>query len=104
MKDNTKYYLSLVFLVFSFLALNGQSVSRKEMKYKPINLDEAVLQLAKILPDTTQQQILSMTEDEFLEVSHFGLGMSIRNSWRLWRGGKLADYFKSKGIFHPDDM
>ena len=104
MNDNVKYYLTLTILFFSFFALNGQNVSRKEMRYKPVNLEEAVLQLTKILPDTTQQKIFSMTEDEFLGGSHFGLGMWIRNNWRLWRGGKLANEFKSKGIFHPDDM
>jgi hypothetical protein len=45
-----------------------------------------------------------MTEEEFLVDSHFGLGMWIRNNWRLWRGGKLANDLKSKGIFHPDEM
>jgi len=99
-----KYYLTLTILFFSFLALHGQNVSREEMKYKPVNLEEAVLQLTKILPDTTQQKILSMTEDEFLAGSHFGLGMWIRNNWSLWRGGELVNEFKSKGIFHPDDM
>ena len=99
-----KYYLTLTILFFSFLVLNGQNASRKEMRYKPVNLEEAVNQLTKILPDTTKQKILAMTEDEFLAGSHFGLGMWIRNNWRLWRGGKLANEFKSKGIFHPDDM
>ncbi|MCL2098351.1 MAG: hypothetical protein FWH23_06295 [Bacteroidales bacterium] len=102
MKNNMKYYLTLAILLFLCLALNGQNVSRKEMKYKPVNLEEAVIQLTKILPDTTQQKVLSMTENEFLAGSHFGLGMWIRNNWRLWRGGKLANEFKSKGIFHPD--
>lgn len=99
-----KYYLTLIISVFSFLALSGQEVSKKEIKYKPINLEEAVIQLTKILPDTTQQKILSMTEDEFLGGSHFGLGMWIRNNWGLWRGGELAKEFNHKGIFHPDDM
>ena len=100
-----KHHLTLiVFLLFSLYSLNGQNISRKELRYKPINLDEAVLQLTKILPDTTQQQVLSMTEEEFIAETHFGLGMLIRNNWRLWRGGKLANEFKSKGIFHPDDM
>ena len=103
-KQKMKYYLTLGILLFSFLALNGQNVSRKEMRYKPVNLEEAVLQLTRILPDTTQQNIHSMTEDEFLVGSHFGMGMWIRNNWKLWRGGQLADYFKTKGIFHPDDM
>jgi hypothetical protein len=30
--------------------------------------------------------------------------MWIRNNWRLWRGGELANEFIYKGIFHPDDM
>jgi len=99
-----KYYLTLTILFFSFLALNGQEVSKAEMKYKPANLEEAVIQLTKILPDTTQQEVLSMTEKEFLGGSHFGLGMWIRNNWGLWRGGELAKEFNTKGIFHPDDM
>jgi uncharacterized protein YpbB len=66
MRDYMKYYLTLTILFFSFLVLNGQSVSRKEMRYKPVNLEEAVLQLAKIISDTTQHKILLMTEDEFL--------------------------------------
>jgi len=99
-----KYYLTLTILLFSFLVLSGQEVSRAEMKYKPTNLEEAVIQLTKILPDTTQQKILLMTEQEFLGGSHFGLGMWIRNNWGLWRGGELAKEFKAKGIFHPDDM
>jgi len=99
-----KYYLTLTILLFSFLALNGQEVSKAKMKHKPANLEEAVTQLKKILPDTTQQKVLSMTEEEFLGGSHFGLGMWIRNNWGLWRGGELAKEFNAKGIFHPDNM
>ncbi len=99
-----KHYLTLTVLLFSFLALNGQEVSKAEMKYKPANLEEAVIQLTKILPDKTQQEVFSMTEEEFLGGSHFGLGMWIRNNWELWRGGELAKEFNAKGIFHPDDM
>ncbi len=99
-----KHFLILSFLLLSFFGLNGQEISKKELKYKPVNLDEAVVQLSKVLPDSTQKEIISMTESEFIAGSHFGVGMWIRNNWGLWRGGELADYFKSKGIFHPDDM
>ena len=95
-----KHHLILTILFFSFLTLSGQ----EEMKNKPTNLKEAVIQLTKTLPDSTQQKVLSMTEDEFLVGSHFGLGMWIRNNWGLWRGGTLAKDFNDKGIFHPDDM
>lgn len=82
----------------------GQGNSRSGQRYKPKNLDEAVLQLSKILHDTTKQKIFVMTEEQFLGESHRGLGMWIRNSWALWKGGKLSKYFNSIGIFHPDDM
>ena len=104
MRNYMKYYLTLIILLFSFLALNGQKVSKEEMKDKPINIEEAVIQLTKILSDTTQQKILSMTEYEFTVNSHFGLGLWIRNNWGLWQGGELAEDFNNKGIFHPDDM
>ena len=99
-----KYYLTFTILLFSFLALNGQSVSREDVIHSPANLEEAVFHLMKIMPDSSQQNILLMSEDDFIAGSHFRLGMWIRNNWRLWRGGQLANDFKSRGIFHPDDM
>lgn len=36
---------------------------------------------------------------------HFSLGMHIRNTWGLWKGGNdLTNYFNSIGIYHADDM
>jgi len=104
MQNNFGKTTILVFLLLSFLALNGQNVSRRDIRHRPANLEEAVFHLMKILPDSTQQNVLLMSEDEFLANSHFGLGMWIRNNWRLWRGGQLANDFKFRGIFHPDDM
>jgi len=98
-----KNYLILAFLFLSIFVLNGQNYSKKELRYKPENLEEAVQQLIKILPDTTQQKVLSMTENEFVSGSHFGLGMWIRNSWINWGKRKLSKYFESIGIFHYDD-
>jgi len=99
-----KHYLIISVLLLLHLGLYGQGISKKELKYKPVNLDEAVLQLIKILPDTTQQSFFSMDENEFFMNTHMGLGLWIRNNWGLWKGGKLANYFKSKKIFHPDNM
>ena len=28
----------------------------------------------------------------------------IRNEWKLWEGGKLAQWFYTKEIYHADDM
>lgn len=98
-----KNYLILAFLFLSIFVLNGQNYSKKELRYKPENLEEAVQQLIKILPDTTQQKVILMTEDEFVSKSHFGLGMWIRNNWINWGKRKLSKYFESIGIFHYDD-
>ena len=99
-----KRYLILAFLFLSIFALNGQNYTKKELRYKPVNLEEAVLQLTKILSDTTQQKILLMTEEEFLTGSHFGLGMWIRNNWIYWGKKQLSKYFESIGIFQADGM
>ena len=99
-----KHYLTLTILFFSLFVACGQSVSKEKQEHNPVSLEEAVIQLSKVLPDTTQQNILLMTEDEFTAGSHFGLGMWIRNNWIRRGGGELVDYFKSKEIFHPDDM
>ncbi|MCH5598099.1 DUF6794 domain-containing protein [Niabella ginsengisoli] len=82
----------------------GQQPPKADLKYKPKNLEEAISQLDKIHHDTTKQQILAMTEDQFIGNSHFGLGIWIRNNWRLWKDGDLSKYFNSIGIYHPDDM
>src|SRR5687767_14343986 len=91
-------------ILLTLSTVSGQEYSRKELRYKPINLNEAVEQLKKLHHDTTKQKIRSMNEDEFMGHTHFGFGMWIRNYWGLWKGKDLADYFNSIGIFHPDDM
>ncbi|MDA3882482.1 MAG: hypothetical protein PF481_04320 [Bacteroidales bacterium] len=97
-------YNILIIIFFTFSTVYGQDVSKKELNYKPINLEEAVNQLKIIHQDSTKQKIMEMSEDEFLAGAHFGLGMWIRNNWGLWKGQELAKYFNSIGIYHPDDM
>lgn len=94
---STFFYL---IIIFAF----GQGPSKADLKYKPKDLGEAILQLEKMHHDTTKQKILGMTEREFIGNSHFGLGMWMRNNWGLWKGGELAKHFNSIGIYHPDDM
>lgn len=93
-----------IFFQFLTIISPAQGNSKSGQRHKPKDLNEAVLQLEKILRDTVKQKILVMTEERFLEGSHRELGMWIRNNWALWRGGKLSRYFNSMEIFHPDDM
>lgn len=96
-------FLTIALYLVSF-GVFGQAFSKSELRYKPQNLNEAVLQLNKVHHDITKMQIIKMTEEQFSLSSHFGLGTWIRNKWRLWGNGKLSKYFKSIGVFHPDDM
>lgn len=95
--------LLLILLLFAFSPSFSQTGENKPA-HEPINLEEAVAQLKILHTDSTKQEILSMTEDEFLANAHMGLGMWMRNNWGLWGKKKLAGYFHSIGIHHPDDM
>jgi hypothetical protein len=95
-----------LFLIACFVAAAacGQTLSKADRNYQPQTLEEAVRQLQKILPDSLQQRFAAQTEAEFTARAHFGLGMWMRNNWRLWRAGPLAQHFNALGIHHPDDM
>ncbi len=93
--------LLLLFIgVLLTITLNAQN----KKNYKPKNLEEAITQLDILFLDSTKNQIIDLSEQEFLARTHFFTGMWIRNNWGLWRGGKLAKYFNNLGIYHPDDM
>jgi hypothetical protein len=71
----------------------------------PNNMDEAMIALERVLPNETINEIKNMSEEDFVAQAHFGLGMWIRNNWKLWTGTSPMDwYFYKRGIFHPDDM
>ncbi len=72
--------------------------------YIPIDLEDCFIQIDKILPDSTRNSLLALTEDEFSTRLHMGFGMWMRNNWGLWKGSRLSKYFNNKGIYHPDDM
>tara|TARA_B110001450_G_C17525890_1_gene442550 strand:- start:87 stop:824 length:738 start_codon:yes stop_codon:yes gene_type:complete len=100
-----KNHIITFFILLSFVAkINAQEFSKNEIKYKPKNLNESINQLNKIHNDSIKSQIRNMTEKEFTANSHFGLGLSIRNNWKLWKKSELSKSFNKIGIYHPDDM
>ena len=72
--------------------------------YIPIDLNDCFKQMDSFWADSIKLQIREMTEDEFTAKAHFGIGMWLRNNWRLWGDSRLSKYFNDLGIFHPDDM
>lgn len=72
--------------------------------YIPKNLDECYIELNTILDKKKINEIKLMSEKEFTINSHFELGLWLRNNWGLWKGTRLYNFFKTKGILHPDDI
>ena len=77
--------------------------SSKYKVYVPVNLEECFVELKKMLHPELINEMRRGTEDDMIRYHH-GLGMWIRNNWGLWGGSRLAKYFNSLGLFHPDDM
>ncbi len=98
---NLLIFVILHGLVFSSLA---QEPTRKDWKYKPVDLEDAIKHLNKLTDDSSKIWIMNLEENEYVGQVHFSQGRWIRNKWHLWKGGELSDYFNSLGIEHPDDM
>ena len=82
------------------------SPPEKDSKYRvyvPKDLEDCFVELKKMLPSKLMKKIKSREEFNIAEYHH-GLGTWIRNSWGLWGGSRLRDYFQNIGIHHPDDM
>ena len=90
-------------------ALEGERINptpdpkSKYKVYVPINLDDAFVELKKMLPPKVQKEMQEGAEEEMIQY-HMGLGRWMRNNWGLWGGSRLAEYFNNLGIHHPDDM
>ena len=74
-----------------------------EGEYIPVDLEDAIRVLERDLSPGHLAFIRdSLSED--MSRLHFGLGLGLRNKWGLWAGSRLATYFQSIAITHPDDM
>ncbi len=71
--------------------------------YVPENLEDTFKELEKMLSPELLKEMKEGKEQDMVRY-HMGLGMWIRNNWQLWSGGRLAKYFNSIRIYHPDDM
>ena len=120
MKTTLTIFNLILILIISNPDLQAQNKkSKKEIKqeyresvqkdsiegvYIPIDLNDCFKQLDSFWADSIKIQIREMSEDEFTAKSHFGIGLWMRNNWRLFGGSRLSKYFIDLSIFHPDDM
>jgi hypothetical protein len=71
--------------------------------YIPKDIEDAFKELDRMLTREFRDYFAKCPISDTLKY-HFGLGMWLRNNWGMWSGDRLASYFASIGIFHPDDM
>src|SRR5690606_13869140 len=73
--------------------------------YIPKDLNDALEYLTCTWTDKDKEDFKSKDEKIAVSELHMGTGQGIRNGWGLWqRKNSLYHYFKSKGVFHPDDI
>lgn len=83
--------------------LSGYAPTTITDRNLPSTLDEAIIQLKRTLSEEDLNHIKNGSEDD-LALLHHGFGTGLRNSWGLWSGSSLSQWFNKKGIDHPDDM
>ena len=74
-------------------------------RYK--TLEEAISGILSESPNLIEEIKQVKTEDHFISLSHFSLGMQLRNSLGLWatpQDSTLVKWFWDKGLTHADDM
>ena len=76
----------------------------KDVVYVPQDLEDALTELAKLLPPEQILELQDLSETEICQSSHFTLGAWMRSYWGLWSGSRLCAFFQSLGITHADDM
>lgn len=95
-----------IILLFVFGTVFSQNDCKDyKENYIPKNLKDAIEYLNCEWSESDKSEFKSKDESDAVTELHFGTGQGIRNGWELWKGkNRISKYFKSKGIFHPDDM
>lgn len=77
----------------------------EEQIYIPVDLEDAINEITKIAKENNwYNEASKMSEKSFIGNSHMGIGMWLRNNWKLWHGSPIATWFNNIGITHADDM
>jgi hypothetical protein len=71
--------------------------------YIPKDLDDCFAEFDKQWSPKQREEFRKKTENELIDY-HFGLGMWMRNNWRLWAGSRLQKYFAALGVPHPESI
>jgi len=106
-RQNTTMRLFIQLPILAFLPvwmIAGAAQSQTGETKIPQTLAEAHTALERLFTAQELAEIDRMKSEAEMVKYHFSLGMSIRNSWGLWRGSPLAKHLQELGFIHPDDM
>ena len=100
-----KKSITLIFLLVFGTVFSQDYCEKYKENYIPKNLNDAIEYLNCEWSEFDKTEFKNKEENSGVTELHFGTGMGIRNGWELWKGNnQISRFFKSKGIFHPDDM
>jgi len=95
----------IIILILPTFLLGQTDCEKYVEKYIPIDLNDAISYFECKWPEKDLNWFKNKEEQEAVAELHFGTGMSLRNSWKLWAGtSEISKYFRDLGINHPDDM
>jgi hypothetical protein len=67
-------------------------------------LDDATLQLDKLISEESKLKIKAIPEDSVCQQMHNRLGQWMILNWGFYGGSRISHYLRSAGITFPDDQ
>jgi hypothetical protein len=81
----------------------NQAKDRINGVYIPKTLDDAFVQLDKLVDPKSRATLLKVSEDDAAARLHFSLGRWMIVNWQFYEGSRFSNYLHSAGITFPDD-
>lgn len=72
--------------------------------YIPKNVEDAIIYLNNTIDSNSIAEFKNLAEETAVSIEHIGIGMWMRNKFRLWGKSRLQQYFEKYKIRHPDHM
>ncbi len=97
--------LQITIFLISIIGFSQSDCEKYSTEYIPVDLEEA-FSFFECNWSKEDLETFKNKEEKSAAISlHRGYGMTIRNNWGLWkREGKLSEYLKENGIYHPESM
>lgn len=73
-------------------------------RYIPKDLDEAMIELDKLVDLVGKAKFKAQAEDRAVRNIHFSFGKWMIVNWGFYEGSRLSHFLRGRGITHPDDM